>query len=130
MDWKLSNEESRQILDTHINVGMHKAVSYLPIKTVVNRVGLSVDEFMKIAHGKGRDVIVFREDMCCIDSGAIYVVNKEFADLILFNNKNFLISLGLPHNRADFIKMIASKWFDIDHPVMPVIKKLFGDELL
>ena len=120
-------EHAKRILDTHLNVGTGKPVSYLPIKTVEGVIGITVPVYKSMIENMGNRCSLFSPEDSCINSGAIYAYNDICLDKILHDNVDLLSSNGWPATSEDFIRKIALEWFDDENPVMPIIKKAFGE---
>ena len=120
-------DESKRMLATHLKLGREKAVSYLPIKTVEKAIGVSIPTYIAMIEHSGNHHVIFSSADCCIDSGAVYAFHAGALEEILYNNRSILSENGWPIDSNNFIRKIASHWLDQDDPVMPVIKRAFGD---
>jgi hypothetical protein len=120
-------EHAKRILDSHINVGKEKPASYLPIKTVECVIGISIPAYEAMIESTGNQSSVFLSGECCIDSGAVYVYNNIYLGKILKDNLNIIIKNNRPATIEEFIRKIASEWFDDESPIMPIIRKAFGE---
>lgn len=121
------SEDARRILDSHLKVGREKPVSYLPIRTVERVIGISLQEYQSMIENSGSKCAVFGPDECCINSGAVYAYSDKFLFDILNDNQEVLSKHEWPVSPSGFIKRIASEWLGEESPVMPVIKKAFGE---
>ena len=70
---------------------------------------------------------MFAGSETCIKSGAVYAYRDRELATILKKHANLLTSHHWPTSVGDFIKKIASEWFDENYPVMPVIRAAFGE---
>jgi hypothetical protein len=70
---------------------------------------------------------VFGAEDCCISSGAVYAFNCHYLSKILKDNQTILSEHGWPITPVDFIRRIAAEWVDEENPIMPVVRKAFGD---
>jgi hypothetical protein len=120
-------EDARQILDSHLRVGPDKPVSYLPIRTVERVIGITIPAYVSMAENHGHKCSVLYPERCCINSGAIYVYSYEYLDPLLKSNERLLSVHGWPTTPAEFINRIAAEWLEEESPIMPVIRKAFGD---
>lgn len=120
-------EHAKRILDSHLNVGKEKPVSYLPIKTVEDVIRISVRAYESMIESMGNRSSIFPPEECCINSGAVYVYNNLYLDKILKDNIKILSKNDWPDNAEGFIRKIASEWLDDESPIMPIIKKVFGE---
>src|SRR5262245_528162 len=121
------SQGAKRILEAHLSVGPHKPVSYLPIRTVENVLGLTVPTYMSLIEKSGNKAAVFEKSQCCINSGAVYAYSDRDLRNILKANQAALVRHGWPATPGRFIRKISSRWLDFDDPVMPVVKKVFGD---
>jgi len=60
------------MLHRHTKLDASKAVSYLPVNTIENVLGISIDAYTSIIASNGGSYIIFGENECCISSGAVY----------------------------------------------------------
>ena len=123
------SEDAKRLVDNHLSIGPEKSVSYLPIKTVEKVIGITVQDFMSLVERSGNEGIVFAAEDCCISSGAVYAFNRRYLSKILKDNQTILSEHGWPATPVDFIRRIAAEWVDEESPLMPVIRKAFGDAL-
>lgn len=120
-------EHAMRILDSHLNVGKEKPVSCLPIKTVEGVIGITIPAYKSMIESMGNRWSMFSPEESCISSGAIYAYNDAYLDNILRDNGDLLSSNGWPVTSEDFIRRIASEWLEDDNPILPVVKKVFGE---
>jgi hypothetical protein len=123
----LPRDEARRILEIHLNLGPKKPVSYLPLRTIEEIIGLTVPEYVSLIAKSGNKAIVFSPGRCCINSGAVYAYNYLYLSDVLHDDVDTLSKNGWPSDPDTFIVRIAREWVDTGHPVMPIIKKSFGD---
>jgi hypothetical protein len=121
-------EDARQILHMHLAVGPKTPVSYLPIKTIENVIGIPIHVYTSLIKNSGNKVAIFGPGDCCIDSGAIYAYSYDDLDELLRHNRAVLVDNGWPTTPADFVERIAAEWLHEGHPIMPTIRRAFGDE--
>jgi hypothetical protein len=122
-----SAAHAKRILDSHLNVGNEKPVSYLPIKTIERIIGITIPAYKSMIESLGNRCSVFSPEESCIDSGAVYAYNDMCLNSILQNNMGVLLSNGWPTTSENFIKKIASEWLTDENPIMPIIRKAFGE---
>ena len=120
-------EQARSILDSHLKLGKEKPVSYLPLKTVERVVGITIATYVSMIEELGNQSSIFYPNECCIDSGAAYAYNRKHLEEILKDNEEVLSMNGWPIVPEGFIKRMATEWLDDKSPIMPVIRKAFGD---
>jgi hypothetical protein len=120
-------EHARRILDSHLNVGREKPVSYLPIRTVEEVLGITVPGYRSMIAKLGNQSSVFSADECCIKSGAVYAYSYSDLGDFLQQNQVILYENGWPAIPADFIRRIASEWLDDENPILSVVRKAFGE---
>ena len=121
------NEEAQAILERHINLGKGKAVSYLPINTIEKVLGVKIEDYKSLIERRGHECAVFFADSCCIRSGAVFAYCNDELDTILKNHCDVLLNNEWPVSPARFVQRIASEWLDDDNPILPIVKKAFGD---
>ena len=82
-----SPEDRKQILESHLDIGQQKPVSYLPINTIENVLSLSINEYVAMVEEKGHRAIVLGPGECCIKSGAVYAYDcRALGDILHDNN--------------------------------------------
>lgn len=111
----------------HINVGPRKPLSYLPLNTIENVLKMTLSEYRSLVQKAGNESVLLDTSCCCISSGAVYAFNEKYLNEVLAKNVELLTHLGWPLSSRDFIKRIATEWFDESHPIFPVIRESFGD---
>jgi|SRR5215470_337418 len=116
-----------QTLRDHIGVGSHKPVSYLPVRTIEDVIGITVAAYGSMVEANGGKCIVVEPDICCIKSGAVYAYSEHELAAILNRNAALLSANGWPSDPDAFIRRLASKWLPDDAPVMKVVKAAFGE---
>ena len=116
-----------KILASHLKVGPQKPVSYLPINTIENVIGITVPAYRSMIENSGNKCIVFKADQCCIKSGAVYAYSENDLRAVLNRNMEMLFNNGWPTDLDNFIRRIASEWLDEGNSLMPVIRAIFGD---
>ena len=124
---KYSNQDVKRILDNHLDVGLEKPISYLPIRTVTDVVGISVAAYRVLIEKSGAKSLVFYQEDCCIKSGAVYAYHIDGLRNILEDHRKTLIENGWPVDPLQFITRIAAEWLDEKSPVLPVVRSAFGD---
>ncbi|CUX54519.1 hypothetical protein AGR7C_Lc20137 [Agrobacterium deltaense Zutra 3/1] len=63
------------ILSRHVQLGSEKPVSYLPLNTIENVLGLTVDTYREMLRAGGNESMLFEDQQCAINSGAVYGYN-------------------------------------------------------
>lgn len=115
------------MLAAHLKLGPDKAISYLPIKTIEKVIDISIQTYISMIETSGNRYLVFSPADCCIDSGAIYAYRFDVLEELLNNNRTVLGEHGWPTDPDSFIRRIASDWLDQEDPIMPIVRKAFGD---
>ena len=126
----MANERSELIahmIESHAKVGRLKPVSYLPLKTIENVVGITTAAYQAAVEENGNKFIVLGPDECCIESGAAYAYSEADLTALLESHKDLLRTYGWPTDPADFVRRLGSEWLPQDDPVMPVVMAAFGD---
>jgi len=121
------SERRQEMVRDHIHVGPRKPLSYLPLNTIENLMGMTVQEYQSQISKAGNDCILLDESCRCISSGAVYAFSEKYLDEVLISNAELLSLLGWPLGSRDFIKKIVAEWVDEGHPIWPVIRQAFGD---
>jgi hypothetical protein len=122
-----AKEIAKRLLESHLTVGPDKPVSYLPIRTIEEVIGMSVDRYVSLIEQTGNQYAVFGVTDSCINSGAVYAYNRQGLAKILNENRDVLTQHGWPAAVDDFIRRIASEWLDPGNPITAVIRKSFGE---
>ncbi len=112
----------------HVELSVAKPVSYLPINTIENVIGISLSTYASMVESKSAICLVFRPGECCISSGAAYAFLPDVLCTILRANSEMLTEAGIPHEPANFIEAIARTWFEDGSSVIPLLKKVFGED--
>lgn len=123
----VSLEYRNEILDKHLNIHQGRAVSYLPIDTIIHILNLSIDEYVSMIEERGHRAMVLDSQECCIKSGAVYAYSCCDLGGILKNNQHMLSKRGWPATSDEFIKRIAAQWQDRDDDLCEIIRSAFGD---
>jgi hypothetical protein len=71
-------DDAKRLVDHHLRIGPEKSVSYLPIKTLEQVIGITVHDYMSLVERSGYKGIVFGVGDCCISSGAVYAFNRHY----------------------------------------------------
>src|SRR5438105_2094526 len=125
----MSNQSAERgpILEKHISLDENKALSYLPIKTIENYLDIEVVRYMELVEASDNECVLLSEKECCIASGAVYCYNKISMEKILLEYQDLVLMCGFPLPVREFVAAIATDWFDTNEPIMPVIRRAFGD---
>lgn len=116
----------KELLAKHLNVDIHKPVSYLPIKTIEGMLGLSSIEYRTLIEKTGSKCSIFDANECCIESGAIFAYSAQDLDALLERHRALLTLHAWPVSSDLFIQRIATNWLELNDPIMPVINEAFG----
>ena len=120
-------EDTKDMLRRHTKLNADKVVSYLPLNTIENVLGMSLETYISIIENNGGSYLIFRENECCISSGAVYAFLPEELGEILKRNKDVLGMVGIPSEPTKFIRAISGTWFESGTNIIPLLKKLFDD---
>ena len=118
---------AKRILENHLNIGSTKSLSYLPVATIEQVIGISVPEYLSLIEESGNQFAVFTSKECCIKSGAVYAYSSRDLENILKASREVLTRNDWPTNSKDFIRKLASEWLNDESPMLPVVKKIFGE---
>jgi hypothetical protein len=64
-------EYIREMLSTHVHVGSHKPLSYLPIRTIEKHAGLTLAEYEELVRRAGNKVLVISAEQGLTESGLV-----------------------------------------------------------
>ncbi|MBW9072833.1 MULTISPECIES: hypothetical protein [Agrobacterium] len=126
----LINKEAMKaaILQGHVQLGPEKPVSYLPLNTIENMLGLTVDRYREMLRAGGNESMLFEDQQCAINSGAVYGYNVPALGVLLRQFNSILIANGWPDAPEQFVEKIARNWVeDVDAPLLLIIRAAFGD---
>ncbi len=108
------------MLDNLYDVGVTKAVGYLPINTILNYTDETPAKLIAWANSEGLNWQRFSPSQCSIASGALFVYDSAWLARIL---DHYSISI-LPNQPYKFISRIARKTIDRDK--YPEAYKIIG----
>ena len=120
-------EDMKDMLHRHTKLDVNKVVSYLPLNTIENVMRISIDTYTSAIKYNGGSYLVFRENECCISSGAVFAYLPEELSEVLRINGDILARAGIPGEPTEFIRVIAGTWFEPAAIITPLLKELFGD---
>jgi hypothetical protein len=129
LDDAFSPEDFNALLVRHVAFEKPKLVSYLPISTIEKVLKISVPEYQLLITRAGHQSAVIDSRSCCIASGAVYAFNEAELDAVLDESYEFLSELGWPRNTRRFIEKIAAEWYEMEHPILPLIRRIFGEAM-
>ncbi len=115
-----------RLLHDLMQVGPRKPIGYLPLYTVKELLRRDPEDIASEALALGLTATQFGPDRCCIKTGALYVYHREALAELLRAKANVLAANGLPTDPNHFVALIASVWFEPDHPIYPIIVAAFG----
>lgn len=124
---ELLPDSLKDILHRHTKLGANKIVSYLPLSTIENVMGISVDTYTSMIEGNGGSYLILGENECCISSGAVYAFLPEELRRILKEHEDILAIAGIECEPTGFIRSIANTWFENGSGITPLLKELFGE---
>ncbi len=114
------------LLKSRLDVGPRTPVSFLPIDTIENVLGLSVHAYVSMVEGAGHHAIVLGMEDCGIAPGVVYAYSENDLVEILTNSEPLLREQGWPVSPAGFIRKLAAERLDEKHVLLPVIRRAFG----
>jgi hypothetical protein len=107
-------------------VGPRKPIGYLPLYTLKHLLLRDPQDVAREANALGLSATQFGPDKCCIKSGALYVYHREALAELLQARGDVLAANGLPVDPDHFVALIASVWFEQNHPLYPLVVAAFG----
>jgi hypothetical protein len=121
-----SDAEQRAMLRCVLEVGQSKPIGYLPLSDI--RAAKSASEIVAVsALARGLAAIQFPPEVCCIESGALYIYDRAALAALLKERACAAAVAGLPLQPDAFVAHIAANWFERDHPAHPIIAAAFGE---
>jgi len=95
-------------LDDLLNVGKTKSLGYLPLSTIQQVCGASVEELIRYAESHNLGWVLLSKWRCSIASGALYFYDEPSLTAILNRNHACLSRAGVPtRNIEKYIKYIS-----------------------
>jgi hypothetical protein len=128
MAWKASPEEREDILRSLLDRGPKKIVGFLPSQTVFGTMGMTYHQMEVEAGLRGFAAVQLSSKECCIKGGAIYVYDRDRLRQLLRGEAELLAANNWPLDSDTFVRAIAANWLESDDPILPVIRRAFGDE--
>ncbi len=119
--------ERERLLLSLSQVGPNKTIGYLPLYTIRDFVQLSPETIAADAAARGLASEQFGPEKCCINSGALYVYDREGLTRLLATHAGMLEADHLPLDPDRFVAHIAAVWFQPNHPAYAVIAAAFGE---
>lgn len=126
--WPLpADERDRVLWDDLWRVGPEKSMGYLPLYTVRSVLGVDAETLAAEAASRRLSALLLGSCECCIKSGALYVFDRRGLAALLASASDVLTSAGWPVTPEAFARAVASDWVEPDDPVLPVVRRAFGD---
>jgi 8-oxo-dGTP pyrophosphatase MutT (NUDIX family) len=124
---RAATEDIDRIRESHLNVGPHRPLSYLPINTVEAVLKMNIGNYVAEAMMRDAKVAIIPAPLTCIKSGAVYVFDEPSLTTVLSANAPLLRLQGWPTTNREFVSRLAAEWLEDSHPVMPVVRAAFGE---
>lgn len=70
---------------------------------------------------------MLQPDRCRIRSGALHIYHRAALRLLLSRAESQVLSSGLSTQANEFIEQVAVTWFELNHPIVLIIRAAFGD---
>jgi hypothetical protein len=115
------------ILQSLALVGPTKPIGYLPLYTIRDVLKMEPQSLARDAEARGLSASLFGADLCCIESGALYLFDRQSLWHLLQSSRAILLANHWPLDPLEFVARIAREWIDPSHPVAPVINRAFGE---
>ena len=119
----------KRSLSDHTDFQPPKVISYMPIATIRNHLGMNLDQYVSLAADRGKSSIICDETECYIRSGAIYVFDEANLRSLLVDQAEFLRYHNWPSDAEGFVRRVSAELLDTGHPIMPLVRAAFGDVL-
>ncbi|MFK7678672.1 hypothetical protein ACI3ER_11580 [Bacillus sp. Wb] len=106
---KMIRESIRDYLFDLYDVGTKKSLGYLPVETVTNLCGSTLEEIVGYAELNKLQHVLLKAHECDIHSGAIYLYHEKMLKDLLNEYREVLEVAGVPiENPVDYIKYISN----------------------
>jgi hypothetical protein len=115
------------ILRSLTDVGSSKPVGYLPIYTIKRFLYTTPKAIAAAAARCGLATAHFTKRNTGIQSGALYVYDRDALDRLLDDEAEAVASAGLPPNADMFVAHIAAVFYATGHLAHRIIAAAFGD---
>jgi hypothetical protein len=119
--------EGNSILRGVAQIGPAKPVGYLPLHTIRDILRIEPRVLAQDGAAKGLSAVLFGPTQCCIKSGALYLFDRQSLELLLQSSRPILSASRWPLDPDQFVRRIAREWIEPGHPVVPVIRRAFGE---
>jgi hypothetical protein len=119
--------DKTHILSSLTQVGPAKPIGYLPLYTIRDILRIEPNALACDAEARGLSTAPLGPDQCCIKSGALYVFDRKSLEHMMQSSRHILSPSRWPLDPEQFVARIAREWIDQAHPVVPVIRRAFGD---
>jgi hypothetical protein len=119
--------QRRAMLADILELGSHKAVGYLPLRTLTAHLGVAPRAVTAEAGRRGLHTLRLASRETCIASGARYVHHRRAPAHLLRASARVPRRYRLPRDPDRFVRAIAARWFPPAHPVCGSIARTFGD---
>jgi hypothetical protein len=121
---------SKQIMSDLYDVGIKKALGYLPIRTISKYGNDTVENVINWAKENGKSYQIFTEDEGSTSSGSLYVYDVDMLKNMLYLYKEELIKASIPldpHAYVDYIEknLVLQQEFP---KAYEIIGKTFNDK--
>jgi hypothetical protein len=125
--------DQRAVLERHLVLGPQKAISYLPLGTIEKLIGISSSAYTDMITSRGYKSFFIDDERSNINSfsirGAVYAYDEKELGKIIEEYRPVILMSRWPDHPLDFLERLATEWIaDDNHPVMPVIRRAFGDK--
>ena len=113
------------MLNELLNVGLTKAIGYLPIEAIEKN-GSSYLEIMIKLKKKGIKTRYFKEEECNTESGALFAFHNDALVKILQENREAILQAGWPIEADNFINYLIKNTAPRGTTIFSIIKKAYG----
>lgn len=122
---EIGDTEMTAVLDSLRRIGRRKVLGYLPPCAITEVSQIDPATLLAAATSNGLAATCRGPDRRHIESGALYVNDREALGEVPERAARTLHRHRLPFDPERFVQHIAANWFESDHPAHPVIAAPF-----
>lgn len=116
------------ILKEMDDIGVVKAVGYLPLDALRKLPEFSELKISEYCASRRLQFRVFTVEECCIRSGVVFFWSERQLNELILKFSECLKANNIAPTAEDVISNLAKIWYPPNHNLMPFIRKAFGDD--